>query len=204
MPVLPAVDSTTSPPGLSSPRFSASKIIHLPARSLTDWPGFMNSALPRMVQPVASEARFSLISGVLPMASTTSLLKIMSGGSAGVSSKLSGEPSQRKRAAQADRAAQELARLREHDLSHVDISRQESGLAISEVVFPQPPEPLVESERAEIGPGGTEVVSPGRKRLGIILPENALANDRHAKALAERLQDLRRRQHAAGEDVALD
>ena len=30
------------------------------ARSLTDWPGFMNSALPRMVQPVSSEARFEL------------------------------------------------------------------------------------------------------------------------------------------------
>ena len=45
--------STTRPPGLRSPRFSASRIIHLPARSLTDWPGFMNSALPRMVQPVS-------------------------------------------------------------------------------------------------------------------------------------------------------
>ncbi len=39
----------------------------------------MNSALPRMVQPVASEARSSLISGVLPMASTTSFLMVMSG-----------------------------------------------------------------------------------------------------------------------------
>ena len=68
----------TRPPGLRSPRFSASRIIHLPARSFTDWPGFMNSALPRMVQPVASEARFSLISGVLPIASTTSLLMFMS------------------------------------------------------------------------------------------------------------------------------
>ena len=77
MPVLPAVPSTTSPPGLRSPRFSASRIICLPARSLTDWPGFMNSALPRMVQPVASEARLSLISGVLPMPATTSLLMVM-------------------------------------------------------------------------------------------------------------------------------
>ena len=63
MPVLPAVPSTTSPPGFSSPRFSASRIICRPARSLTDWPGFMNSALPRMVQPVASEARFKLDQG---------------------------------------------------------------------------------------------------------------------------------------------
>src|SRR5215468_10763011 len=115
MPVLPAVDSTTSPPGLRSPRFSASRIIHLPARSFTDWPGFMNSALPRMVQPVASEARFSLMSGVLPMASTTSLLKIMSGGPPGFLDAF-GEPSQRNRPAQADRKARLLARLRKHDL----------------------------------------------------------------------------------------
>ena len=59
------------PPGLSSPRFTASSNDPAPARSLTDWPGFMNSALPRMVQPVASDACFSLISGVLPIASTT-------------------------------------------------------------------------------------------------------------------------------------
>src|SRR5215471_11499683 len=71
MPVLPAVASTTSPPGLMSPRFSASRIICLAGRSFTDWPGFMNSALPRMVQPVASDARLSLISGVPPIASTT-------------------------------------------------------------------------------------------------------------------------------------
>src|SRR6185437_9969840 len=77
MPVLPAVASTTRPPGLRSPRFSASRIIHLPARSFTDWPGFMNSALPRMVQPVSSEARFSLMRGVLPIASTTSWLIVI-------------------------------------------------------------------------------------------------------------------------------
>jgi hypothetical protein len=70
MPVLPAVLSTTSPPGLISPRFSASRIICRAGRSFTDWPGFMNSALPRMVHPVAAEARSSLISGVLPMVST--------------------------------------------------------------------------------------------------------------------------------------
>src|SRR5579863_9371586 len=47
------------------------------ARSLTEPPGFMNSALPRIVQPVASEARLSLISGVLPMASTTDGVNFM-------------------------------------------------------------------------------------------------------------------------------
>src|SRR5262249_18049731 len=49
MPVLPAVLSTTTPPGRSSPRSSASKIICRAGRSFTDWPGFINSALPRMV-----------------------------------------------------------------------------------------------------------------------------------------------------------
>src|SRR5262249_23705953 len=173
MPVLPAVDSTTSPPGLRSPRFSASRIIHLPARSLTDWPGFMNSALPRMVQPVASEARFNLISGVLPMASTTSLLKIMSGDPPGVPqcfpANLVNDGGQHK----PTKAAAHSALLCKHDLPHVDISGEESGLAVSEIVFPQPPEPLVESERHQVGPGGAEVISPCRERLGIILPENA-------------------------------
>src|SRR5258708_806135 len=70
MPVLPAVPSTTSPPGFNSPRFSASRIIWRPARSFTEPPGFMNSALPRIVQPVACEAALSLISGVWPIAST--------------------------------------------------------------------------------------------------------------------------------------
>ena len=37
----------------------------------------MNSALPRMVQPVASDARSSLISGVLPIAATMSSLTRM-------------------------------------------------------------------------------------------------------------------------------
>ena len=68
MPVLPAVPSTIVPPGFSTPRCSASMMIASPARSFTEPPGFMNSALPRMVQPVASEARRSRISGVLPIA----------------------------------------------------------------------------------------------------------------------------------------
>ena len=67
---VPAVASTTSPPGLISPRFSASRMIWRAGRSFTDWPGFMNSALPRMVHRVAAEARLSSIKGVLPMAST--------------------------------------------------------------------------------------------------------------------------------------
>jgi hypothetical protein len=72
MPVLPAVPSTITPPGLSSPRFAASSMMAAAARSFTDCPGFMNSALPKMVQPVISEARRSLISGVPPMAARTS------------------------------------------------------------------------------------------------------------------------------------
>ena len=63
MPVLPAVPSTTVPPGRSVPRAMASRMMNKAARSLTDPPGFMNSALPRMLQPVSSEARFNLMSG---------------------------------------------------------------------------------------------------------------------------------------------
>ena len=37
------------------PRRSASWMMNSAARSFTDWPGFMNSALPRIAQPVASE-----------------------------------------------------------------------------------------------------------------------------------------------------
>src|SRR3990172_1708104 len=69
MPVLPAVPSTTRPPGSIAPRASASRMMYLAARSLTDPPGFRNSALPRMSQPVCSEALRSRISGVLPIAS---------------------------------------------------------------------------------------------------------------------------------------
>ena len=36
------------------------------------------------------------------------------------------------------------------------------------------------------------------------MPENALADDGNAEALAERFQDLRRGEHAARKDVALD
>ena len=69
MPVLPAVPSTMTPPGLSAPRATASRMMKRAARSFTDWPGFMNSALPRMRQPVSALARFSSMSGVLPTAS---------------------------------------------------------------------------------------------------------------------------------------
>src|SRR6188768_622038 len=73
MPVLPAVPSTIKPPGSMTPRRSPSSTMYFAARSLTEPPGFANSALPRIVQPVSSEACRSLISGVLPTASTKSL-----------------------------------------------------------------------------------------------------------------------------------
>ena len=74
-----------------------------------------------------------------------------------------------------------LFRLGENHLTHIDVSRQESGLAISEVVFPQPPEPVVEAERLQVRPGRAKVISPGDECLGIILLENALANDGNTK-----------------------
>src|SRR5271165_80655 len=171
MPVLPAVDSTTSPPGLSSPRFSASRIIHLPARSFTDWPGFMNSALPRMVQPVASEARESLMSGVLPMASTTSLLNVMCWKCRSFPQRFA----TRNRSGGKYKPAY-LSLLCEDDLPHVDVAGQEARLAIGEIILPQPPEAVVESQRLQVGPGRAKIVAPGRQCLGIIFPENALAD----------------------------
>ena len=71
MPVLPAVPSTMVPPGFKAPDFSAARMMKSAARSLTDWPGFINSALPKIVQPVSSEAWRNLMRGVLPMASMT-------------------------------------------------------------------------------------------------------------------------------------
>src|SRR5712691_1318749 len=55
-----------TPPGRRSPRSSASLMMYSAARSLTEPPGLRNSALPRIVHPVSSEARRSFIRGVLP------------------------------------------------------------------------------------------------------------------------------------------
>ena len=77
MPVLPAVPSTINPPGRNAPRASASRTMASAARSFTEPPGFMNSALPRIVQPVSSEALRNLMRGVSPMAASTSCLTIM-------------------------------------------------------------------------------------------------------------------------------
>ena len=82
MPVFPAVPSTIVPPGRSAPRATASSTMLSAARSLTDPPGFMNSALPRIVQPLISEARFRRISGVWPMASMTELSMMVEAGAA--------------------------------------------------------------------------------------------------------------------------
>lgn len=68
--MLPAVPSTTVPPGLSLPDFSACSIIERAARSLTDPPGLRNSALPKISQPVSSLKLLSLIRGVLPTVPT--------------------------------------------------------------------------------------------------------------------------------------
>src|ERR1700761_3001530 len=78
MPVLPAVPSTTVPPGLRMPRRSASSTIHFAARSLTEPPGFMNSALPRISQPVSSLKRCRRMRGVLPTAPTKPLTLLTS------------------------------------------------------------------------------------------------------------------------------
>jgi hypothetical protein len=75
--------------------------------------------------------------------------------------------------------------------------------ARSDLVIPTS-EPVVESERHQVRPGRAEIVPPSRERLGIILPENAFANDGNAEPLAERFQHPRRRQHSVGKNVTLD
>ena len=69
MPVLPAVPSTSVPPGFSRPRRSKSSRMPRAARSFTEPPGLRNSALPRISQPVASLKLLRRMSGVWPMAS---------------------------------------------------------------------------------------------------------------------------------------
>ena len=67
IPVLPAVPSTIVPPLDINFLFSASFISASAALSFTDPPGFKYSALPKILQPVISEAALSFISGVLPI-----------------------------------------------------------------------------------------------------------------------------------------
>src|SRR5436309_12880440 len=67
MPVLPLVGSTTSTPGLSTPRSSASQIIEAPIRSLTEYAGLRPSSLARMRAFVPAPTCFRWTSGVPPI-----------------------------------------------------------------------------------------------------------------------------------------
>ena len=55
------------PPGFKLPSASAACIILSAARSLTDWPGFRNSAFPNISHPVSLDASFRRSNGVLPI-----------------------------------------------------------------------------------------------------------------------------------------
>ena len=66
IPVFPAVPSTIDPPGPIS--LEQLLVLLFPRRSIFDrlaW--FKNSALPKILQPVSSDAFSSFIRGVLPM-----------------------------------------------------------------------------------------------------------------------------------------
>ena len=71
MPVLPAVPSTTVPPGHSCPDMTASWIKNRAARSFTEPPPLQNSAFARISQPVSSLILFNRTSGVLPIIPTS-------------------------------------------------------------------------------------------------------------------------------------
>ena len=70
--LVPPGPSTPVPPPRRSASRSAAWMIALAARSLTEPPGFKNSALPRMVRPSAIDRAGSRISGVLPTAAKRS------------------------------------------------------------------------------------------------------------------------------------
>src|SRR5215470_18918754 len=67
IPVLPLVGSTSSLPGPSRPRRSASQTMAAPIRHLTEYAGFLPSILARMVAPAPSWIRLSATSGVRPI-----------------------------------------------------------------------------------------------------------------------------------------
>src|ERR1700730_1423009 len=69
MPVFPAVPSTMVPPGGNAPDASPSSTIPKAARSLTDPPGFRNSAFPQISHPVTSDNFRNRSNGVRPMVS---------------------------------------------------------------------------------------------------------------------------------------
>ncbi len=72
MPVLPEVGSRMVCPGSMAPSASASSIIALATRSLTDPVGLRPSSLAKMrTQGCFGETRGSSTNGVLPTASTT-------------------------------------------------------------------------------------------------------------------------------------
>src|SRR5688572_28724250 len=149
MPVLPAVPSTIRTPGLSSPFCSASRMIQSAARSFTDWPGFMNSALARISQPVISLARRRRMRGVFPIAS------------------------RRLRATSMRRYLRARSGFGEAELDDVGALRAEARLAVAEVEAPELAEALVEAEPADVVPGGLETVRPKLQGVGVVMAEAA-------------------------------
>lgn len=67
MPVFPAVPSTMIPPGDKAPDVSDERTMERAARSLTEPPGFMNSALTRIVHPLRLLKEDSSNNGVWPI-----------------------------------------------------------------------------------------------------------------------------------------
>jgi len=149
----------------------------------------MNSALPRMVQPVSSEARVSLMSGVLPIASTTRLLMVMCLNRRFLPDHLA-TLVDRRRAPQADwrvtgfeRMSAPSIRLCEHDL-RTSILPDRIRPRNKPGNIPTTAGTVVEAKRQfRLGqPHGN--ITPGRQRLGIILSENAFADNGNAETVS--------------------
>ena len=73
-----------------------------------------------------------------------------------------------------------------------------------EIELPEPLEALVETEWGNARPCLAEALAPLGEGAGIVLAEDALRRQFQALPSADFLQLAGRRQHAAGEDVALD
>src|SRR5258706_5630193 len=92
----------------------------------------------------------------------------------------------------------------EGDLADVDAAEGEAGLAVAEVVAPQAAEAPVEAERRDLRPHRLEAVAPCSHGAHIVDAEAVIREPAQAGARDLAAQVAGGRQHAAGEELALD
>src|SRR5262245_37463190 len=97
-----------------------------------------------------------------------------------------------------------MSAARQRQLHDVGAFGAEAGFAVAEVEPPQPPEPLVEAQAADVLPGRLEASAPLVQGVGVVLAEADDVAPLQARAVGLFLEAPLRRQHAAREDVLLD